>query len=54
MPTETTTAEAKDAPRCLKCGMALPAHARGCPLAPDEPRDALPGKDARDAYEVTP
>lgn len=49
-----TTAEIPKSARCLKCGVALPAHVRGCPLAPDEPRDALPGKDARDAYEVTP
>ncbi len=49
-----TTEIPKDAPRCLRCGVRLPDHARGCPevVQPEPPRDSLPGRDARDAFEV--
>lgn len=50
------TGACRNAPRCLKCGVRLPLHVADCPtlLKPkDETRDALPGRDARESYEVT-
>lgn len=51
----------RDAPRCLRCGVRLPFHVAGCPVARDEPIDTTKpeieptGLDAvsRPPYEVT-